>query len=122
MIKSLRGKRKVYLQTAVLAIPLIIFILLKLFPAKDVIFWRVSWYTRLFQFYAGAFASLIAIIAAAYSESSIGDKSRPGPMFIKFAFVNISVMLFYSSLGTPDVILSDSSSGVFIWSLRFVEP
>ncbi|MCA9922277.1 MAG: HAMP domain-containing histidine kinase [Anaerolineales bacterium] len=122
MMTFLRGRKKEQLQTAVLAIPLILFILLKLYPTADILAWRASWYTRLIQFYAGSFASLVAIIAAVFSESSVQDKSHPGPMFIKFAFVNISAMLFFSSIGTPEVILPDYNGESFLWSLRFAFP
>lgn len=122
MITVLRERKRGYLKTAVLAIPLLLFILLKLFPEADIQAWRISWYTRLIQFYAGSFAGLVALIAALFAGSMLGDKSHPRSMFATFAFVNISAMLLFSSIGTPGVIIQDTNREAFIWSLRFAFP
>ncbi len=109
--------------TAVLALPLFLFLLLRLFSDLDTQAWGLSWwYTRLIQFYTGSFASLIALIAAAFAGTTLGGKTSPRSMFTTFAFVNISAFLLISSIATPTVIIPEKNSDAFIWSLRFAFP
>ena len=108
--------------TAVLAVPILLFIILRFSPDLDVQVWRLSWYTRLIQFYAGSFASLIALLAAFFAGTTLSEKASPRSMFTTFAFVNISALLLISSIATPSIIISDNNSDAFIWSLRFAFP
>ncbi len=109
--------------TAVLALPLLLFTLLRLFSDLDTQAWGLSWwYTRLIQFYTGSFASLIALIAASFAGSTLGNKTSPRSMFTTVAFVNISAFLLISSIATPTVIVPGKNNDAFIWSLRFAFP
>ncbi len=109
--------------TAVLALPLLLFTLLRLFSDLDTQAWGLSWwYTRLIQFYTGSFASLIALIAASFAGSTLGNKTSPRSMFTTVAFVNISAFLLISSIATPTVIIPGKNNDAFIWSLRFAFP
>jgi signal transduction histidine kinase len=110
------------IQTAVLAVPLLFFIFLRFSPDLDVQVWSLSWYTRLIQFYAASFASLIALIAASFAGTTLSEKATPRSLFVTFAFINISALLLMSSIATPNVIISETNNDAFIWSLRFAFP
>ncbi len=104
-----------------LIIPLIAFVILKSSVDQNGIVWSLSWYTRIFQFYAGSFASLMAIIVALFSSNAYKRKT-PRAMFIMFAFVNMSALFLISSIATPGVLLPEYRLEAFLWSLRFAFP
>jgi hypothetical protein len=47
----------------------------------DVHAWSLSWYTRLIQYYFGAFASFTALIAALFANSALGKESAARSIF-----------------------------------------
>jgi len=109
--------------TAVLlALPLVFFALLRLFPALDVHAWSLSWYTRLIQYYFGAFASFIALIAALFANSALGEKTTVRSIFLTIGFIALSVLFLFSSLTTPNILIQGASNPAFIWSIRLSLP
>ena len=109
--------------TAVLlAIPLVIFALLRFVPALDIHAWSLSWYTRLIQYYFGAFASFIALIAALFANSALGEKTTVRSIFLTIGFIVLSVLILFSSLTTPNILIQGASNPAFIWSIRLSLP
>ena len=109
--------------TAVLLIiPLIIVALLRLFPALDIHAWSLSWYTRLIQYYFGAFASFIALVAALFANSALGEKTTARSIFLTLGFITLSVLFLFSSLGTPNILIQGASNPAFVWSIRLSLP
>ncbi|MAT97581.1 MAG: hypothetical protein CL608_10600 [Anaerolineaceae bacterium] len=105
-----------------LAIPLAIFTLLRLVPALDIHAWSLSWYTRLIQYYFGAFASFIALIAALFANSALGEKTTVRSIFLTIGFIALSVLFLFSSLTTPNILIQGASNPAFIWSIRLSLP
>ena len=105
-----------------LAIPLVLFTLLRLVPALDVHAWSLSWYTRLIQYYFGAFASFIALIAALFANSALGEKTTARSIFLTIGFIALSVLFLFSSLTTPNILIQGASNPAFIWSIRLSLP
>lgn len=122
MLTGLRNPTKLKGRQLLLILPLFIFVALILYADQNGIVWTLSWYTRIFQFYAGSFASLVALIVALFSSSSFNKTKRPRAMFIMFAFVNMSALLLISSIATPNVLLPRYRLEAFLWSLRFAFP
>ena len=71
-----------------------------------------------FQFYAGSFASLMALIVALFSSNTY-KRNTPRAMFIMFAFIDMAALFLFSSIATPGVLLPDYRIEAFLWSLRF---
>ncbi|HEX6385960.1 MAG TPA: ATP-binding protein [Anaerolineae bacterium] len=113
----LKGKPTVIL----LALPLFLFALLRLFPALDAFAWSVR-YTRLFQFYAGSLISLLALITALSAGTTLGAKTNVQALFVTFAFIALSALLLVSSVATPGILIPGSSNVVFIWSAHLSFP
>jgi len=122
MLSVFHAHKRRYLQIAILAIPLILYLFLKTFPNVDIENWPITWDTYLIEFYVGSFASLVSLVAAIFTSNTLGDESHPRTMFIPIAFVNISVMLLISSIGTPLIIASPAYADIYYWSLRFAYP
>ncbi|KAA3656663.1 MAG: hypothetical protein DWQ04_30485 [Chloroflexi bacterium] len=122
MLSVFHTHKRRYLQIAILAIPLILYLFLRFLPNIDIKNWPVTWDTYLIEFYVGSFASLVSLVAAIFTSNSLGDESHPRTMFIPIAFVNISVMLLISSIGTPQIIASPTYADIYFWSLRFAYP
>lgn len=98
-----------------LAIPLV-FALLRFLPGLDVHAWSLSWYTRLIQYYFGAFASFIALIAALFANSALGEKTSARSIFLTIGFIALSALFLFSSLATPNILIEGASNPTFIWS------
>ncbi|WP_420631271.1 sensor histidine kinase [Candidatus Leptofilum sp.] len=105
-----------------LTIPIVIFVLLRSFPALDIHAWSLSWYTRLIQYYFGAFASFIALIAALFANSALGEKTSARSIFLTIGFIALSALFLFSSLATPNVLIEGASNPAFIWSIRLSLP
>ncbi len=105
-----------------LAIPLVLFALLRLVPALDIHAWSLSWYTRLIQYYFGAFASFIALIAALFANNALGEKTTVRSIFLTIGFIALSVLFLFSSLTTPNILIQGASNPAFIWSIRLSLP
>ena len=97
-------KRRPFTAVA-LTIPLMLFAMLRLTPALDIHAWSLSWYTRLIQYYFGAFASFIALIAALFANSALGEKSTARSIFLTMGFIALSVLFLFSSLATPNILI-----------------
>ncbi len=109
--------------TAVLlAIPLILLALLRFVPVLDLHAWSLSWYTRLIQYYFGAFASFIALIAALFANSALGEKTSARSIFLTTGFIALSALFLFSSLTTPNILIQGASNPAFIWSIRLSLP
>ncbi len=109
--------------TAVLlAVPLVLFTILRVIPALDVHAWSLSWYTRLIQYYFGAFASFIALIAALFANSALGKKTTARSIFLTFGFIVLSALFLVSSLTTPNILIQGATNPAFIWSIRLSLP
>lgn len=109
--------------TAVLlAIPLVIFVFLRLVPALDVHAWSLSWYTRLIQYYFGAFASFIALIAALFANSALGKETTARSIFLTIGFIAVSVLFLFSCMATPNILIPGATNPAFIWSIRLSLP
>ena len=109
--------------TAVLlAIPLVIFALLRFFPILDIHAWSLSWYTRLIQYYFGAFASFIALIAALFANSALGKETTARSIFLTMGFIVLSVLFLFSSFATPNILVQGATNPAFIWSIRLSLP
>ncbi len=107
---------------ALLATPLIIFALLRFVPALDIHAWSLSWYTRLIQYYFGAFASFIALIAALFANSALGEKTTVRSIFLTIGFIALSALFLFSSLTTPNILIQGATNPAFIWSIRLSLP
>ncbi len=105
-----------------LTIPLVLFALLRLVPPLDVHAWSLSWYTRLIQYYFGAFASFIALIAALFANSALGEKTTGRSIFLTIGFIALSILFLFSSLTTPNILIQGASNPAFIWSIRLSLP
>lgn len=105
-----------------LAIPLVFFALLRFLPGLDVHAWSLSWYTRLIQYYFGAFASFIALIAALFANSALGEKTSARSIFLTIGFIALSALFLFSSLATPNILIEGASNPTFIWSIRLSLP
>lgn len=105
-----------------LAIPLVLFALLRFVPALDIHAWSLSWYTRLIQYYFGAFASFIALIAALFANSALGEKTTTRSIFLTIGFIALSVLFLFSGLATPNIIIEGASNPAFVWSIRLSLP
>ena len=105
-----------------LAIPLIIFATLRFVPALDIHAWSLSWYTRLIQYYFGAFASFIALIAALFANNALGRKTSARSIFLTMGFIALSALFLFSSLATPNILIEGASNPAFIWSIRLSLP
>lgn len=114
-------KRRPFTAVA-LTIPLIIFATLRLTPALDLHAWSLSWYTRLIQYYFGAFASFIALIAALFANSALGEKATARSIFLTMGFIALSVLFLLSSLATPNILIPGANNPAFMWSIRFSLP
>lgn len=110
------------LAAALLAIPLLLFALLRLFPVLDIHVWSLSWYTRLIQYYFGAFASFIALIAALFANSALGEKTTVRSIFLTIGFIALSVLFLFSSLATPNILIQGATNPAFVWSIRLSLP
>ena len=109
--------------TAVLlAIPLLLFVVLRFTPALDIHAWSLSWYTRLIQYYFGAFASFIALIAALFANSALDEKLTARSIFLTSGFIALSVLFLFSSFATPNILIQGGSNPAFIWSIRLSLP
>ncbi|VAW42680.1 hypothetical protein MNBD_CHLOROFLEXI01-4348, partial [hydrothermal vent metagenome] len=109
--------------TAVLlTIPLLLFALLRLVPTLDIHAWSLSWYTRLIQYYFGAFASFIALIAALFANSALGEKTTARSIFLTNGFIALSALFLISSLSTPNILIQGATNSIFIWSIRLSLP
>lgn len=109
--------------TAVLlAIPLVMLAILRLVPMLDIHAWSLSWYTRLFQYYLGAFASFIALIAALFANSALGKETTARSIFLTMGFIAVSALFLGSSLATPNILIPGASNPAFVWSLRLCLP
>lgn len=109
--------------TAVLiALPLVLFALLQLFPALDTSASSVSRYIRLIQFYVGSLTGVLALIAALFAGTTLGAKTNSRALFITLAFTAISTLLLVSSAAIPDLLISELNNQFFIWSLNFSFP
>jgi signal transduction histidine kinase len=109
--------------TAVLlALPLVTLAVLRLFPMLDVHAWSLSWYTRLIQYYFGAFASFTALIAALFANSALGKESAARSIFLTGGFIAVSALFLFSSLATPNILIQGASNPAFVWSLRLSLP
>ncbi|MFZ1396360.1 MAG: ATP-binding protein [Candidatus Promineifilaceae bacterium] len=109
--------------TAVLlAVPLLIFALLRLTPGLNIDAWSLSWYTHLIQYYFGAFASFMALIAALFANSALGDKTTARSIFLTVGFIVLAALVLFSSLATPNILIEDPYSVAFTWSLRLSLP
>lgn len=102
--------------------PLVILALLRLIPDIDIHAWSLSWYTRLIQYYFGAFASFIALIAALFANSALGEKTTARSIFLTNGFVALSVLFLFSSLATPNILIQGGTNPAFIWSIRLSLP
>ncbi len=122
MIAVFHAHKRRFLQIAILAIPLILYLFLVAFPNINIENWPVTWDTYLIEFYVGLFASLVSLVAAIFTSNTLGDESHPRTMFIPIAFVNISVMLLISSISIPQIIASSAYTETHFWSLRFAYP
>lgn len=118
MLTGYRRPTKQKGRLLLLVIPLVAFVILKTIPDQNRIVWSLSWYTRIFQFYLGSFASLIAVIVAMFSGRTL-KRNSPRAMFTMYAFINLSILLLISSIATPSVLLPNDRRETFIWSLRF---
>ncbi|WP_420644173.1 ATP-binding protein [Candidatus Leptofilum sp.] len=105
-----------------LAIPMVFFALLRFFPTLDIHAWSLSWYTRLIQYYFGAFASFIALIAALFANSALGKKTSARSIFLTIGFIALSALFLFSSLATPNILIEGGSNPAFIWSIRLSLP
>lgn len=105
-----------------LAIPLALILLLRIIPALDVQGWSLSWYTRLIQYYFGAFASFIALIAALFANSALGKKTTARSIFLTYGFIALSALFLVSSLSTPNILIEGATNPAFMWSLRLGLP
>ena len=105
-----------------LALPMVLFALLRLIPALDIHAWSLSWYTRLIQYYFGAFASFIALIAALFANSALGKKTSARSIFLTIGFIALSALFLFSSLATPNILIEGASNPAFIWSIRLSLP
>jgi signal transduction histidine kinase len=105
-----------------LAIPLVLFILLRFIPAMDIHAWSLSWYTRLIQYYFGAFASFIALIAALFANAALGEKTTVRSIFLTIGFIALSALFLFSSLATPNILIQGASNPAFMWSIRLSLP
>ena len=109
--------------TAVLlAIPLVLFALLRLIPVLDIHAWSLSWYTRLIQYYFGAFASFIALVAALFANSALGEKTTSRSIFLTIGFIALSVLFLFGGLATPNILIQGASNPAFVWSIRLSLP
>ena len=105
-----------------LTIPLVLFAVLRLVPAMDIHAWSLSWYTRLIQYYFGAFASFMALIAALFANSALGEKTSARSIFLTFGFIALSALFLFSSLATPNIIIPGANNPAFMWSIRLSLP
>lgn len=109
--------------TAVLlSIPLVLFTLLRFVPMLDIHAWSLSWYTRLIQYYFGAFASFIALIAALFANSALGEKTTARSIFLTMGFIALSILFLLSGLATPNILIQGTTNPAFVWSIRFSLP
>ncbi len=97
-----------------LIIPIILFMALRLFPALDIHAWSLSWYTRLIQYYFGAFASFTALIAALFASSALGQTNSARSIFLTSGFIALSALFLFSSLATPNILIEGASNPAFI--------
>ena len=118
MVNAHRKRTRQLFKLVITAVPLVVFISLRVSPSLDILVWDVSWYTRFFQFYVGAFGSLVAFIVALFSTGTLRRNQSPRTIFTIFAFVNLSALLFISSIATPHVLISNTWYQTFVWSLR----
>lgn len=88
----------------------------------DVHAWSLSWYTRLIQYYLGAFASFIALIAALFANSALGKQTTARSLFLTIGFITVSAFFLFSSLSTPNILIQGASNPAFVWSLRLCLP
>lgn len=121
MLLGSKPSTKLMGRQILLIIPLLVFVFLKLSVDQNGLVWSLSWYTRIFQFYAGSFASLVAIVVAIFSSNAFKRKT-PRAMFIAFAFINMSALFLISSIATPNVLLPEHRLEAFLWPLRFAFP
>lgn len=91
-------------------------------PTLDLHAWSLSWYTRLIQYYFGAFASFIALIAALFANNALGEKTTARSIFLTIGFIALSVLFLFSSLTTPNILIQGASNPAFIWSIRLSLP
>lgn len=105
-----------------LVVPLFLFVLLRLTPGLDVHAWSLSWYTHLIQYYFGAFASFMALIAALFANSALGEKTSARSIFLTIGFIVLSALFLFSSLATPNILIEDPFNSAFTWSLRLSLP
>ncbi|MEZ4594731.1 MAG: hypothetical protein R3D55_26840 [Chloroflexota bacterium] len=105
-----------------LAVPLFIFALLQLTPGLNIDAWSLSWYTHLIQYYFGAFASFMALIAALFANSALGDKTTARSIFLTIGFIVLAALFLFSSLATPNILIEDPYNVAFTWSLRLGLP
>jgi signal transduction histidine kinase len=105
-----------------LAIPLVLIAVFRFAPALDVHAWSLSWYTRLIQYYFGAFASFIALIAALFANGALGEKTTVRSIFLTIGFIALSALFLFSSLATPNILIQGASNPAFVWSIRLSLP
>lgn len=105
-----------------LTIPLLLFAILRFVPSLDLHAWSLSWYTRLIQYYFGAFASFIALIAALFANSALGKETTVRSIFLTYGFIALSVLFLVSSLATPNILIQGATNPAFVWSIRFSLP
>ena len=105
-----------------LNIPLVLLALLRLVPDLDLHVWSLSWYSRLIQYYFGAFASFIALIAALFANSALGEKTTARSIFLTIGFIVLSILFLFSSLATPNIMIPGGTNPAFIWSIRLSLP
>ena len=118
MTYLLKGKPAAILLT----VPILLLALLRLFPNLDSLLWSVSENTRLFQFYVGSLAGVLALIAALFAGTLLGAKTSTQALLVNLGFTSMAALLLVGSVAVPGLLVHKSNSGVFTWSLNLSFP
>ena len=122
MFKFVKSVKQEPLITAMIFVPLSLFLLLIVVPSLDRFFLPNAQFQSYIHYYATAFSGFVAVIIALYSSGVFGQSIRVRMQFITLAFTMLAVLLLMSGLTTPDVLLANEGSEVFRLALNLSLP
>ncbi|MBI3394641.1 MAG: hypothetical protein HY042_02285, partial [Spirochaetia bacterium] len=89
---------------ALLVIPFLFFVLLRIIPT-----WDPLWQSSIFHFYIVSFTSLVAFVVALFVLAGIGSRGVQA-IFVALAFAAMSGLFFLHGAATPGLLLSGPGS------------
>lgn len=103
----------------VLALPLLLFALVRIVPTWNIPAWLLNWYYKgLFHYYAVYLVSFMALIAALFAAATFETAAKARTIFITLAFSTMAALSMLSSVTIPGVLIAESTDVAFDWSLR----